>query len=279
MMLWHPTNVQQIHRTEMTLQAIMDHLHLGIAHVRRCSAHCVDHALQCLQTHQDDVLLRHDSRVPFEKPDREGHKHSGFNTLASQTLGAAALAERLLRQVTKSREFFCWVLFVVESVEEKERGAQSNDALLNQSFTAGHTELKQVTLEHSPPDPAEKTCGEFPRNHVCKMSIVKEFTLVCSPVSSNGDRCRVAVSSERRQKHTRTGRASVGCSWSNYLEDPSKAQACHVSPKPNAGMSASRARPRCPEFCLRHTRCATTFACWAALCSVIHRSHRRQAVS
>ena len=122
MMLWHPTNVQQIHRTEMTLQAIMDHLHLGIAHVRRCSAHCVE---------QDDVLLRHDSSVPFEKPDREGHKHSGFGTLASQTLGAAAL-----RQVTKSREFFCWVLFVVESVEEKERGAQSNDALLTQSFTA-----------------------------------------------------------------------------------------------------------------------------------------------
>ena len=79
-MLWHPTNVQQIHRTEMTVQAIMDHLHLGIAHVRRCSAHCVDRALQCLQTHQDDVLLRHDSRVP-----------------SSQTLGAAALAERLLR--------------------------------------------------------------------------------------------------------------------------------------------------------------------------------------
>ena len=96
------------------------------------------------------------SRVPFEKPDREGHKHPGFGTLASQTLGAAALAERLLRQVTKSRELFWWVLFVVESVEEKERGAQSNDAVLNQSFSAGHTELKHVTLEHSPPDPAEK---------------------------------------------------------------------------------------------------------------------------
>ena len=125
MLLWHPTDVQQIHRTDMMLQAIMDHLHLGIAHVRRCSAHCVDHDLQCLQTGQHDVLWRHDSTVTFEKPDQEGHKHSGFGTLASQTLGAAALAERLLMQVTKSREVFCWVLFVVVSVEEREREVRS----------------------------------------------------------------------------------------------------------------------------------------------------------
>ena len=134
MMLWHPTDVQQIHRMGMTLQAIMDHLHLGIAHVRRCSAHCVDHAIPCLQTHQHDVFLRHDSRVPLKSQIEKGI--SGLGTFASQTLGAVAQAERLLRQVTKSREFFCWVLFVVKSVDEKERGAQSNDALLNQSFSA-----------------------------------------------------------------------------------------------------------------------------------------------
>ena len=94
--------------------------HLGIAHVRRCSAHCVDHALKCLQTHEHGTLLRHDSRVLFQKRDRDGHRHSGFGTLALETLRAAALAEHLLRQVTKSREFFCSVLFMGESVDKEE---------------------------------------------------------------------------------------------------------------------------------------------------------------
>ena len=41
---WIPVqgNILDQVSTEMTLQAIMDHLHFGIAHVRRCSAHCVD---------------------------------------------------------------------------------------------------------------------------------------------------------------------------------------------------------------------------------------------
>ena len=48
--------------------------------------------------------------------------------------------------LTKSREFLCWLLFVVQSVEENERGAQSNDALLNQSFSAGHDASNSFSL-------------------------------------------------------------------------------------------------------------------------------------
>ena len=140
------------------------------------------------------------SRVPFENPDREGHKHSG----------AAALAERLLRQVTKSREFFCWVLSVVKSVEEKERGAQSNDALLNQSFSGGHTELKQVTLEHSPPDPAEKPLE--PRVQDVDRQRIHARVQPRVQQRRSMPRCSLL---RGRQKHTRTGRAAVGCSWSN----------------------------------------------------------------
>ena len=214
MMRWHPTNVQQIHRTEMTLQAIMDHLHLGIAHVRRCSAHCVDHTLQCTQTHQHDVLLRYGSRVPFDRPHQKWHKHSRFDTLASQTLKAAVLAERLLRQVTKSREFFCWVLFVVESVEEKEGGAQSNDDLLNRSFGAGHTELKQVTLEHSPPDSAEKPLVNSKKPRVQDVDRQRIHARVLSRVQQRRSMPHCSLL-RAAPKHTRTGRAAVGCSWSN----------------------------------------------------------------
>ena len=225
MMLRHPTDVQQIHRAEMTLQTFMDHLHLGIAHVCRCSAHYVDHALQCLQTQQHDVLLRYDSKVLCEKPDREGHKHSGFGTLASQTLGATTLAERLLRQVTKSRQFFCWVLFVVESVEEKERGAQSNDALLNQSFGARAFSSRE-------------TFGGF-QGTTCAR---------CRP-SRNSRSCAApcpATEIDAAFESTRSGAkstpaqdvppsAAAGRTHRRYLEDPSKAQACHVSSGPMQG--------------------------------------------
>ena len=117
MMLWHPTYVQQLHRVEMTLQAIMDHLHLGIV--------MFVGAARTVLT-MPSSASRPMSMMPscgttpgclFKSQIEKGHNHSGFGTHALQTLGAAALAECLPRQVIKSREFFCWVLFVAESVE------------------------------------------------------------------------------------------------------------------------------------------------------------------
>ena len=82
------------------------------------------------------------------------------------------------------------------------------------------------------------------------MSIVKESTLVCSPASSNGDRCRVAVSSERAPK----AHPHRTCRRRLQLVEPI---AGHVFFRPNARMS-TRARPggllaprkMCNHFCV-----------------------------
>ena len=179
----------------MTLRAIMDHLHLGIAHVRHCSAHCFDHALQCLQKHQHDVLLRHDPRVPFEKPDREGHKHPSFGTLASQTLGAAALAERPLRQVTKSR---------------------------------AETSYPRALSTR----PSRETFGEF-QGTTCARCRSSRKTRSCAAPCPATEIDAALQSPQSGAKSTPVQdvppSAAAGRTRRRCLEDPSNAHACHVS--------------------------------------------------
>ena len=122
-------------------------------------------------------------------------------------------------------------LFVVESVDEKERGAQSNDALPSQSFSAGHTELKQVTLEHSPPDPAEKPLlnSKEPRAQDVDRQGIRSCAAPCPATEIDAALQSLQSGAISTPAQDVPPSAAASRTHRRYLEDPSKAQACPVS--------------------------------------------------
>ena len=118
---------------------------------------------------------------------------------------------------------------MVESVEEKERGAQSNDALLNQSFTAGHTESYPRAFSTRP---SRETFGEF-QGTTCARCRSSRNSRSCAAPCPATEIDAALQSPQSGAKSTPAQdvppSAAAGRTHRRYPEDPSKAQACHVS--------------------------------------------------
>ena len=263
MMLWRPTNDQHFHRTEMTLQAITDHLHLGIAHVRRCSAHSVDHVLKCFWTH--------------------GKAWAGLQGAFSDVRSRRAQAFWFRHPCTSDSGSRC------AGRAPSQTSHQESRILLLGSLRGGVCRRERVrcSVERCPPEsllnPADKPLVDSKEPSVQDVDRQGIQARVRSPRVPATETDAGLQSPSSGAKSTPAldvpPSAAAGGSRRRYLDDPSKAQACHVSSGPLQGCRHREPVHGGPLFCLRHAMCASTSACWVALCSVTHRSYPRQAAS